>query len=74
MKINSSMLPLERRESVMSSVSDAEESEYDPDAITVKAPSQEVLDIQKPRLKGRKFTNMPQRNLDSDLSGLCSIM
>jgi len=74
MKINSSMVPLERRESMMSSKSDAEESEFDQDAITVPAPSQDTLDIQKPRLKGKKFSVIPPRNLDSDLSGLCSIM
>merc|ERR1712142_1008446 len=34
MKINSSMVELERRESMMSSKSDIEESEFDPDAIT----------------------------------------
>jgi len=74
MKINSSMVELERRESMMSSKSDIEESEFDPDAITVPAPSEEVLDAQKPRLKGKKFSVIPPRNLDSDLSGLCSIM
>lgn len=74
MKINSSMVPLERRESMMSSKSDAEETEFDQDAITVPAPSEDVLDGQKPRLKSKKFCVMPPRNLDSDLSGLCSIM
>jgi len=74
MKISSSMAPLERRESMMSSKSDVEESEFDQDAITVPPPSEDVLDIQKPRLKGKKFCVMPPRTLDSDLSGLCSIM
>jgi len=74
MKINSTMVELERRESMMSSKSDIEESEFDPDAITVPPPSEEVLDAQKPRLKGKKFSVIPPRNLDSDLSGLCSIM
>ena len=74
MKINSSMVPLERRESMMSSQSETEETEFDPDAITVPAPSEDTLDSQKPRLKGKKFCVMPPRNLDSDLSGLCSIM
>jgi len=74
MKINSSMVPLERRESMMSSQSETEETEFDPDAITVPAPSADTLDSQKPRLKGKKFCVMPPRNLDSDLSGLCSIM
>lgn len=74
MKINSSMIELERRESMMSSKSDIEESEFDADAIVVPPPSEDVLDAQKPRLKGKKCTVMPPRNLDSDLSGLCSIM
>ena len=74
MKINSSMVPVERRESMMSSQSDAEETEFDSDAIIVPAPTEEVKEGQKPRLKGKKFCVMPSRNLDSDLSGLCSIM
>ena len=59
---------------MMSSQSETEETEFDPDAITVPAPSEDTLDSQKPRLKGKKFCVMPPRNLDSDLSGLCSIM
>lgn len=74
MKINSSMVPFERRESMMSSQSEAEETEFDADAIIVPAPSEDVLESQKPKLKGKKFCVMPPRNLDSDLSGLCSIM
>ena len=58
----------------MSSQSDAEETEFDSDAIIVPAPTEEVKEGQKPMLKGKKFCVMPSRNLDSDLSGLCSIM
>merc|ERR1712059_25528 len=66
--------PLERRESVMSSKSESEESEFDVEAIIVPSPSEEEKHEQKPRLKGKKFIVMPARQLDTDLSGLCSIM
>jgi len=66
--------PLERMESSHSALGDAEDSEFDPEAIVLPAPSEEELASQKPRMKGRKLTVMPPRKLDSDLSGLCSIM
>merc|ERR1711864_65548 len=60
--------PLERRESVMSSKSESEESEFDVEAIIVPSPSEEEKHEQKPRLKGKKFIVMPARQLDTDLS------
>ena len=64
---------MERLESVASQ-SDSEESEFDTDAIITPKIEEEVLDSQKPRMKGKKFTSWPARQQDKDLSGLCSIM
>ena len=74
MNILNAVKPLERMESSHSALGDAEDSEFDPEAIVLPAPSEEELASQKPRMKGRKLTVMPPRKLDSDLSGLCSIM
>merc|ERR1719153_1423850 len=73
-KINSSA-PLERRESLMSVPSENEEgSEFDKEAVVVEGPTQEEIDLAKPRMKGKKFTAFPAMNKDNELSGLCSIM
>jgi len=72
MKLTSSVVP-ERMERTVS-VASEEEGEFDPEAVVVVAPSQEARDLAKPRLKGRRFTVMPQQSKDADLSGLCSIM
>ena len=73
--ITSQVEKLERRESMISTSSQAdsvEESEFDPDAVVQeKKESQEDL---KPRLKGKKLTEFPMQSKDSELSGLCSIM
>jgi len=74
MSFTSKPEPVERRESMMSSQSEQEETEFDPEAVIVPAPTDEAKDIQKPRLKGRRLTVMPARDMDTDLSGLCSIM
>jgi len=73
MKINTDVSAVERRESVRSSVSE-DDSEFDPVAIVVPAPTEEQRDAAKPRLKGRKLNQVPAQLRDSELSGLCSIM
>jgi len=76
LKINSAMKPAERLDSSLSTpgTAEAEDSEFDPDAIVTKPPSQDVLDAQKPRMRGKKFQVWPPTSKDQDLSGLCSIM
>lgn len=66
--------PVERMESVASAKSEQEDSEFDSEAIVVPAPTEEEKDLQKPRLRGKRFIPVPPKNSDSDLSGLCSIM
>merc|ERR1719445_2760223 len=73
LNINKPIRSVERLESVASQ-SDTEESEFDSDAIITPKIDVEVLDRQKPRLKGKKLTEWPARQQDKDLSGLCSIM
>ena len=73
LNINKPIRSVERLESVASQ-SDTEESEFDSDAIITPKIEVEVLDRQKPRLKGKKLTEWPARQQDKDLSGLCSIM
>ena len=72
-KINSQMKQVERMDSSLLSP-DAEDSEFDHDAIVTPKVEQEVLDTQKPRMKGRKFQVWPPTTKDKELSGLCSIM
>ncbi|XP_059080706.1 uncharacterized protein LOC131878647 [Tigriopus californicus] len=70
-----SQVDLERRESVVSNHSDkesAENSEFDPEAIVQEAKLN--LDVLKPKLKDRKFTELPPQNRGQELSGLCLIM
>lgn len=75
-KINiTSQVELERRESIVSNQSDkesVENSEFDPEAIVQEAKLD--LDVLKPKLKDRKFTELPPQNRGQELSGLCSIM
>ena len=68
--------PLERRESLQSQPSETDlASEYDSEAVKPKRmKTQEELDLVKPRLKGKRFTEYPPISRDTDLSGLCSIM
>merc|ERR1711983_421154 len=70
--INSTMKQVERMDSTISGGD--EDSEFDKDAIITKKVDQEVLDAQKPRMKGKRFTEWPEKKSDKDLSGLCSIM
>merc|ERR1712029_814395 len=51
-KINSTMKPFERLDSSVTTPTEAEDSEFDKDAIVVPGPDQEVKDTQKPRMKG----------------------
>ena len=53
LNINKPIRSVERLESVASQ-SDTEESEFDSDAIITPKIDVEVLDSQKPRLKGKK--------------------
>merc|ERR1711981_466206 len=55
LNINRPIRSVERLESVASQ-SDTEESEFDVDAIITAKIEEEVLDSQKPRMKGKKFT------------------
>ena len=69
------MKPLERLDSSVTTPTDvAEDSEFDKDAIIVPGKDQEARDAQKPRMKGKRFTEWPVKDKDKDLSGLCSIM
>lgn len=68
------MKPFERLDSSVTTPTEAEDSEFDKDAIVVPGPDQEVKDTQKPRMKGKRFTEWPVKKADQDLSGLCSIM
>merc|ERR1719158_2205534 len=52
--INSTMKQVERMDSTISGGD--EDSEFDKDAIITKKVDQEVLDAQKPRMKGKRFT------------------
>ncbi len=77
---------LERRESVMSSQSEGEggaasaagsktkteDSEYDADAIVQEANPE--LAERKPKLKDRKFMELPMQTKDNGTSSMCSIM
>ena len=74
MKINSTMKPMERLDSSVSTPTEEEDSEFDKDAIMVPGPGQEARDTKKPRMKGKRFTEWPVKKADKDLSGLCSIM
>merc|ERR1712110_620025 len=58
LNINKPIRSVERLESVASQ-SDTEESEFDVDAIITPKIDVEVLDRQKPRLKGKKLTEWP---------------
>ena len=49
-----------------------DQSEFDPDAIVQEA-SEEDLEV-KPKMRGRKFEEIPMQMRDKELSGLCSIM
>ena len=75
-KINTAMKqPVARMDSTATTPgADAEDSEFDKDAIVTEKVSQEVLDQLKPRMKGKRFQQWPMKKADSDLSGLCSIM
>jgi len=69
--------PVSRLDSAASSATtpgDEEDTEFDKDAIVTEKVSQEMLDTQKPRMKGKRFQEWPMKKADSDLSGLCSIM
>ena len=68
------MKPFERLDSSVTTPTEVEDSEFDKDAIVVPGPDQEVKDTQKPRMKGKRFTEWPVKKADQDLSGLCSIM
>ncbi len=64
----------ERQDSTIASdgvPSTPEDPEFDPDG--VRQPKTPGLP-EKPRLEGRKFTELPLKSKDSELSGLCSIM
>ena len=75
MKINSAMKPVERMDSAVTTPGgDTEDTEFDSEAIITPVVDREVLDSQKPRMRGKKFTEWPMRRQDKDLSGLCSIM
>ena len=74
--------PVSRLDSVASSSAgsastpgvEEEDSEFDKEAIVTEKLSQEVLDTMKPRMKGKRFQEWPMKKVDSELSGLCSIM
>ena len=75
MTINSAMKQMERMDSTFSGgPGDSEDTEFDEDAIVTKKVDQEILDAQKPRMKGKRFTEWPEKKSDKDLSGLCSVM
>ena len=66
---------LDRQESTASggTVGPAEDDpEFDKDAIIV--PRSADWEERKPKMKGKKFQDIPMTNKDSELSGLCSIM
>merc|ERR1712079_34506 len=63
LNINKPIRSVERLESVASQ-SDTEKSEFDSDAIITPKIDAEVLDRQKPRLKGKKLTEWPARQQD----------
>ena len=70
-----SKIDLERRESVVSSQSESEDSEFDPDGVIQESKlTAEEKEAQKPKFKGKNFVVMPPQNKDTDVSGLCSIM
>ena len=73
--------PVTRLDSVASSSSTSattpgaeEDSEFDKDAIVTEKKTQEERDALKPRMKGKRFQEWPMKKVDSELSGLCSIM
>ena len=72
--------PVSRLDSMASAGSSAttpgleEDSEFDKEAIVTEKLTQEALDAQKPRMKGKRFQEWPMKKVDSELSGLCSIM
>merc|ERR1712107_674467 len=66
-KINTAMKqPVARMDSTATTPgADAEDSEFDKDAIVTEKVSQEVLDQLKPRMKGKRFQQWPMKKADS---------
>lgn len=74
LSITSQVEPLERRESVLSQSEEEDTTEFDSEAIVVPPRPLEEREAAKPKLQGRKLTNYPPLNKDSELSGLCALM